>query len=313
MLYMPTMALSNLIVFRHLADREREFGRVRLWGTASWVLVAGALWLWLSRPSWLPGAGQAQTADGLRLGAILSVILAAFCLVLPATPPRKSGHRSRLAIVGALRLLRDRSNVVLMLVSFLLSAGMPFCYPFGGLFLRSLGVADSGVAPLMAIGQVGEIVAFLLLALAIRRLGLKITFLIGVASWAVRFGIWSVGGPWPLIVASLSLHGFCYAFVLGLGQVFVDQRAQPDVRASAQALHQAVTFGVGMWIGNLLAGAALDFFQQTLPDGTVVTDFSQFYLWPGLGAALCFVVFVLFFKTTTPTAARPPSPSDLPT
>ena len=313
LVHMPTLALSNMIVFRHLADRDREFGRVRLWGTASWIVVAAALGIWLSRPDWLPGAQHAETADSLRLGAIVSVVLAVFCLALPATPPETGNRRSRLAALGALRILRDRSCAVLMLVSFLLAAGMPFAYPFGGLFLRSLGVSDAGVSPLMSIGQAGEILAFLLLAVSVRRLGFKATFLIGVASWAVRFGIWSLGGPWPLVVFAISLNGLCYAFVLGLGQMFVDQRSDPDTRASAQSLHQVITFGLGMWLGNVIGGAALDFFQRELPDGTFATDFTQFYFWPALGAAACFVIFAVLFKTPTPREARPAPPPDLPT
>jgi predicted MFS family arabinose efflux permease len=306
------MSLSNLIVFRHLADRDREFGRVRLWGTTSWVVMAVALGVWLSKPSWLPGAQQAEITDCLRLGAIMSAMLAVYCLTLPGTPPTIGARRSRLAAVGALRMLRDRSCAVLMVVSFLLALGMPFAYPFGGLFLRSLGVSVAGVAPLMSIGQIGEIIAFLLLAFALRRLGFKTTFLIGLACWALRFGLWSLGGPWPLVVFAISLNGMCYAFVLGLGQMFVDQRSDPDTRATAQSLHQVMTFGIGMWLGNVLAGAAHDFFQHELPNGTIVTDFTQFYFWPALGAAVCFVMFAVFFKTTTRRAAPPAPSSDLP-
>jgi nucleoside transporter len=310
--YMPTLALSNLIVFRHLADSERQFGYVRLWGTLSWVVVAGALGLWLSRPSWLPGAQQAQMVDSVRLAAILSVILSLFCLALPPTPPEKAGASARLAALGALRTLRDRSGIVLIVVSFFLALEMPFVYPFASLFLQSLGVSEAHVSPLLALSQVGEIVAFLLLAGAIRRLGFKTTFLIGVASWMIRFTIWSIGGPWPLIVLSLPLHGCCYAFVIGLGQIFVDQRSAPDTRASAQALHQVLTFGVGMWIGNLVGGTALDLFQFELPDGSPAVDFTQFYLWPALLAALCLVVFAALFKTPTRREAALPEPPDLP-
>jgi nucleoside transporter len=312
LVYMPTLALSNLIAFRHLADRDSEFGSVRLWGTASWIVVAGILGLWLSEPDWLPGARHARPVDSLRLAALLSVGLALFCLALPPTPPEHTARRSRLAALGALRMLWDRSSGVLLLISFLLSLGMPFCYPFGSLFLKSLGVSQAGIAPLMAIGQMGEIVAFVLLAHSLRRLGFKATFLIGAASWAIRFAIWSAGGPWPLIIASLSLHGFCYAFVFGLGQMFVDQRSDPDTRGSAQALHQVLTFGIGMWLGNLIAGAALDFFQRSLPDGSTITDFSRVYFWPAVGAAACFVIFAALFKTTRPGGAQTAAPPDLP-
>jgi hypothetical protein len=94
--------------------------------------------------------------------------------------------------------------------------------------------------------------------------------------------------------------------------MFVDQRSDPDTRASAQALHQVITFGLGMWLGNMLGGAALDFFQRNLPDGSTATDFSQVYLWPALGAVACFAIFALLFKTTKPNGVRPAPPLDLP-
>jgi len=307
--YMPTMALSNTIVFRNLADRDREFGIVRLWGTASWIVAALAMGLWLSRPGWIPGAANADAGDCLRFAAILSALLAVFSLALPPTPPERG---PRPAVLGALRLLRDRSTAVLLAVSFFLAVGIPFIYPLGGLFLRSLGVSDAAVSPWMSIGQIGEIAAFLLLAWAVRRWGFKTVFLIGIASWAVRFGVWSAGGPWPLIVLSLSLNGCCYAFVFGLGQMFVDQQSDPDTRASVQSLHQVVTFGAGMWLGNVLAGASLDFFQRAAPGLASTPDFASIFFWPALGAGLCFVVFALFFRTPTPTVNPPAAPTDQP-
>ena len=312
MVHMPTLALSNTIVFQNLADREREFGPVRLWGTASWIAVALLLGLWLSKPPWLPGAEHAGTADSLKLGSILSAILAVYCLLLPRDSRENKGQGAKLAALGALRMLRERSCAVLMLVSFLMSICIPFAYPFGGLFLRSLGVSDAVVSPLMSIGQVGEMIAFAGLAVSVRYLGFKTTFLLGIASWAVRFGIWSLGGPWPLVVASIALNGSCYAFVLGLGQIYVDQQSASDTRASAQSMHQVITFGIGMWLGNIIGGAAMDHFQTELPDGALVTDFTQFYLWPAVGALLCFVIFAFWFKPPTPREVSPTQPPDLP-
>ncbi len=33
MIYAPTLALTNSLSFHHLPDRDRQFGKVRLWGT----------------------------------------------------------------------------------------------------------------------------------------------------------------------------------------------------------------------------------------------------------------------------------------
>ena len=37
---MPTLSVTNSIAFHHLAGREREFGRVRLWGTIGWIAAS---------------------------------------------------------------------------------------------------------------------------------------------------------------------------------------------------------------------------------------------------------------------------------
>ena len=312
LLYMPTLGLSNLIVFRNLADREHEFGLVRLWGTASWIVMAAVIGFWLSRPAWLPGAANANPSDGLRLAAVLSFVLTAFCFLLPSTPPVRGGSNQSLAIGAALQLLRDRSFAIFMAITFVLAAMMPFVYPYGGLFLRSLGVSDAKLAPLMAIGQCSEVAMFFLFSIALRRLGLKRMFLIGTAAWMVRFVIWSFGFPWPLVVASLGLHGFCYAFVIGLGQVLVDRLAPPDARASAQAFHQVVAFGVAAWLGTILAGSMHDALTHTTPDGTVEVAYGIFFAIPAVAVAVCFVVFALFFKPPKPSAARPDPVPDLP-
>ena len=38
--YAPTIALTNSLAFHHLPNRDRDFGKVRLWGTVGWI-VAG--------------------------------------------------------------------------------------------------------------------------------------------------------------------------------------------------------------------------------------------------------------------------------
>src|SRR5438128_191450 len=84
----PVMTLGVSLSFRQLAHPERDFGRVRMWGTVGWIAPGLALGYWFSDPPWLIEtlaalSGETITSaiqDTLRLGGVLALILAAYAL-----------------------------------------------------------------------------------------------------------------------------------------------------------------------------------------------------------------------------------------
>src|SRR3954467_1948227 len=78
--YMPTLALSNSLSFRQMRDPGREFPPIRVLGTIGWI-VAGLT---------IGTLGLEATAKPLQLAGAGSIVLAAFCLVLPHTPPMET-------------------------------------------------------------------------------------------------------------------------------------------------------------------------------------------------------------------------------
>ncbi len=308
LLYVPSLSITNLIALRHVADRERDFGLVRLWGTIGWIAASWVLGIWLSKPEWLEAARQASLADCLRQAAILSGATGLFALALPATPPIRGPVSSPFAPFRALALLKRPSFALLLGVGLALAIAMPFYYQLSAPFLRAIGTPAEGVGPLLTIGQVCEIAVLAAMPLFVRGLGVKATFLIGIAAWALRFGVFSLGSPYELVVASLALHGFCFSFVFALGQVYVDRHCEGDVRASAQGLFTFVTLGVGMWIGNMLAGAATDHLIRRTADGH--DDYRLVFAWPALGAGVCFVAFLALFREDPSDAARRARPRE---
>ncbi len=99
----------------------------------------------------------------------------------------------------------------------------------------------------------------------------------------------TVGRPLGLVIPSLGLHGIYITCFLVAGQVFVNRRAQKDIRASAQALLQFLN-GVGMLMGNLLVGSI-----RSLDPDRFMPSFA-------LAAALAGTLVVLFvagFRTKT--------------
>src|SRR4051812_13780974 len=76
LLYTPTLALVNAISFRHLPDSSRNFGKVRVWGTAGWICSGIAIGQWLFFRAGNDKALQfAYMADAMRLSAVLGIVL----------------------------------------------------------------------------------------------------------------------------------------------------------------------------------------------------------------------------------------------
>src|SRR5918993_799239 len=55
-IYSPTLSLTNSLSFHHLADRDRDFGKVRVWGTVGWIAVGIGIGQWLLHHHSPPGA-----------------------------------------------------------------------------------------------------------------------------------------------------------------------------------------------------------------------------------------------------------------
>jgi len=260
MLLVPSTTFATSLCFAHLKAPDRDFGRVRLWGTVGWMASGLFLGYWFREPNWLvgladwlrPESPEGEFADVFRLAGLLAFALSAYALTLPHTPPR---HRigAWLAPLAALRLLRGRSFAVYLGCTLGLCVTLPFAMQLNPLLLKHLGVPRPWLGPTLTVGQVTEVACLALLPMILLRLGGRGTMFLGLAAWAGEMGVMALGEPTGLVVASLGLNGVCVCCFLVAGQVFVNSRARGDIRTSAQGLF-TLTTGLGMLAGNLLVG-----------------------------------------------------------
>ncbi len=260
MLMVPLMTLGNSICFAHLPSPEAQFGRIRLWGTIGWVslvwVVACALW----HPPWLmalvgqfrPEKPSIELPDMFHFGAVSAIVLGFYALTLPATPPREQA-REAFAPLEALRLLRQRDFILFFGCYFALCLTVPFSTQNTILLLDELGIDDAWKGPVMTIAQATEVASLLGLPWLLRLLGLRCVMVLGAASWALSLVVLAIGSPAGLVVSCLGLNGFFITGYIVAGQMFVNSRADSEVRASAQALI-SFTSGIGMLAGYAVSG-----------------------------------------------------------
>jgi nucleoside transporter len=289
--YAPTLALTNSIAFINLKDSEKDFGKIRVWGTIGWIAAGWALFGWRVLAKSIPGI--AIKGDTLFLAGIFSIIMGIQSFSLPHTPPKKEGTKPW-AFLEALKMLKDRDFLIFTLIAFVVATELQFYYVLTAPFLTSakIGVSSTSISLVMTIAQIAEIfVMALLLPKILPKYGIKKTMTLGVLAWPLRYIIFVIGTPAWLVVASLSLHGFCYVFFFTAAYIYVDTIAPADIRASAQSLIAVIILGIGNFIGANFSGWIKDLFTKD-----DITNWRNVFLVPTVLTLLCAVAFVTLFK-----------------
>jgi len=289
-LYMPTLALVNSVAFRQLTtSNKKSFAWIRVFGTLGWI-VAGKL---IGYFSW-EATNELQNTFMMAAGA--AALLGVFSFTLPKTPPTvdKNEKVSIRDILGldALGMLKDRKYLMFFVASILICIPLAFYYQHANQFLNEVGMEKA--AGKMAYGQVSEVFFMLLLPLFLKRYGIKMTLLVGMIAWAVRYILFAYGdageSTWMLIFGIL-LHGICYDFFFVSGQIYTDFKAGERFKSSAQGLITLATYGLGMLIGFRLAGFITD--SNIISEGH---DWNAIWTFPAIFAAIVFLIFAIVFK-----------------
>jgi nucleoside transporter len=301
-LYTPTLATANAISFAHLPDRDRDFGKVRVWGTIGWIAVGIGIGQWLLHKAGHDQAAQvAAMRDAFRLSAILGLIQGLYCLTLPKTPPNP--QVKNYAPGEALREIRRQPLITIFLLSIPIAAVHQFFFVRTSQYLRQLdlkapwadrifGVGGAGV---MTIGQISELVVLALMPFVVKRVPRKVLLSIGLLAYFARFMIFAYLPEARALFPALALHGIVFGCFFFICFMVVDEQTTRDVRSSAQNLFNLIVFGVGVIVGNLMAGW-LDAWTR---HGTQ-TNWRAYYAIPGWVTLACLLALLVFYPNRTP-------------
>lgn len=304
--YMPTLGLANSIAFHNIADQEKHFPLIRVFGTVGWI-VAGLFVSLVLRQFVTGGRLPEQTPLPLYTAAVSSLVLGLYSFSLPHTPPPARGQKvTARSILGldALKALGSRPFYVFLGASLLICIPLAAYYNFTQLLLEATGFKN--IAGTQTLGQMSEVIFMLLMPVFFVRLGVKWMLVAGMGAWMLRYVFFAVGAPnevvWMIIVGIL-LHGICYDFFFVTGQIYVDKKSTPAIRGQAQGMLVLVTYGLGMLIGAQAAGNLYNAFLRGA-GALTLGQWQQFWFVPAGFAAVIMVGFALLFndRVNPPTA-----------
>ena len=306
--FFPTLAIVNTVAMSNIADTEKTFPMIRVFGTIGWI-IAGLTVSWL---------GADATIDQFYLAIGASALMGLYSFTLPNTPPPAKGtpFSAKQAIgLDAMSLLKDRSFFVFMIGSFLICIPLAFYYQMAARFITDAGMENP--AARMTLGQMSEVLFMLALPIFLKKFGIKTTLLVGMIAWVARYAMFSFGaddGVVWMMIGGILLHGICYDFFFVTGQIYTDKIAPPEIRSQAQGMLVFFTLGFGMFIGALVAGqieAAHTVVVEAVEAGSEpgkMVEWASLWLKPAGMAAMVMLLFAFAFsgkkaEESTPNAA----------
>lgn len=291
LLFYPTTALANSVSFRHI-DGVKWFPIVRVFGTIGFMTVG-----------FLMGdkvLSIAQTTDTFVLAAFASIIYGIYCFTLPNTPPATKNKKismREILCLDALSLFKDKyfsifmfSTFVLMISKTAYSAYIPVYFPF----------LKIDPASMMQIATATEVIFMIFLAFILRKLGFKKVILLGAISWIIRSLLLSQAAISEsymfFIVGALLLQGLCWDFFFTAGDIYIDKKANPEIKAQAQGLRFIVSNGIGLFMAASVCGFINNKIvtEKTMPEAAA--QWQEFWIYPAVVAAIVAIGFWIFFN-----------------
>jgi PPP family 3-phenylpropionic acid transporter len=244
----PTGSLVDSAVLALLGDRKERYGRIRLWGTVGYGIVA-------------PFAGSLIGRLGLKWAFWgYAILMLGGLLVITRIPFRQRASNG--SFRGGMRVLFANQSWMLFLVMvFIAGIGMATINNYLFVYMQSLGASKTLMGFALTVSTLSEIPALFFSDRLLRRFGARGMLVIAMATIGLRLVCYSLTTqPWIVLVIQLC-HGLTFAAIYTAGVHFAGQIAPPGMQATTQGMFGGTLMGFGSAAGGLLGGLLLDRFS----------------------------------------------------
>jgi len=246
--YSSLLPLVETVALRTV-DAEKGYGRVRVWGSISFMIAAA-------------GGGFALEAYGaldattiVWLVVITTVFMVLGILWLPSAPPRAEALPPRAPLMS---LLKNRVFLLFIAATTLIHASHGVFYGFSTLHWTAAGHDKATIGLLWAEGVLVEVLLFAFGAKFVQRVGPVRLIVLGSTAAVVRWVVMGLTTDLVPLALVQVLHAGSFAAV-HLGAMLFISRGIADSHAnSAQAAFSGIAYGAGIGFGLLIAGWLYD-------------------------------------------------------
>jgi len=198
----------------------------------------------------------------------------------------------------ALKLVKSPNFAAFIILSMLVMIPFVTYFSFGSQFFDDQGFEL--VTATMNWGQLVEMLFLMLLVpFLLARFGVKWTMVIGIAGLVFRYLMFWAGSKEDVAILyylAILIHGLIFGCFFVGGQVYIDKKAPPEIRAQAQGLIGLLCFGVGWLVGNYVNALLIDHYKIASESGVMVTDWQSIWKVITAVSVVLLVAFALLFR-----------------
>ena len=236
------LPLVEATTMAHLKGRLGDYGRIRVWGSVSFVLSVVALGQILDRTGilWLP-----------VMLLVLFTVNAMAAWILPVD--RAHAHHEEHAPL--VETLRRPEVLALFAACFLMAAAHGPYNTFYSIHLVEHGYSKSAVGWMWALSVLAEIMVFLLMPRLLRRFSIPAIMSFSLGCAVVRFLIVGWFTQYVVLTAlAQTMHAATFGAHHAAALAAIHQFFRGPTQSRGQALYTSFGFGAGGVLGGLASG-----------------------------------------------------------
>jgi PPP family 3-phenylpropionic acid transporter len=241
--YAPIIPFLEAFSMDALGFKKQSYGRMRAWGSIAFIAVVLVMGRLIDRYS-----------IGMILGLILagSLLQAAFSTAIPS--PGSGAKPSINLAAGARKLCRLRAAIFIF-CAFLMLVSHGAYYGFFSIHLTQLGFGHTFIGLCWAVASSAEILVMIFSRRIFKRFALSSVLSFSMLAAALRWFALSRVQSAPAIVICQLAHALTYGTFHMASILYTDALAPEEVKTLAQAVNNALTYGLGLMVGFFISGS----------------------------------------------------------
>ncbi len=240
MFFSPIISFLEAFTMDILGKEKKSYGRIRVWGSISFIVVVLAL-------------GKIIDLYSVEMIVVLilagSLMLSVISTQIPGIQIAKKKRLPR----GAKSLL-DRHVLVFLFCAFLMLVSHGAYYGFFSIHLENLGFGSTFIGLTWALASAAEILVMLRSDQIFNRFSIKavliFSFMVAALRWFILFFVQSAAA----ILLSQVLHAVTYGTFHIASILYIDRLAPDKTKTLGQAVNNATSYGLGLMVGFFFNG-----------------------------------------------------------